>query len=337
MLYILWGQDEYSLYETLDSIKKSLGDQSLLEVNTTALEGQRLTADELRTVCETVPFMTDKRLVVVRGLLERFETKGKYNDRKKGALAKQQDEKVAFIECMSRIPESTVLVLVDDVQIKGTNPILGGLSGKAKVQSFPPLRGNRLSQWTQKYVAKGGGSISPQAVSLMAGLVGSNLRVMMNEINKLVLYTGGRRIEEEDVRAVVSYTHESSVFTLVDAILEFKPGLAGRLLQHLLQMGVSPAHILVMLTRQVRFMARIKELVSSGMPEGEIQNKLGLASEFAWRKTLEQASQSTLGRIEKVYHKLLETDQAIKTGKYDGELAINVLIAELCHTGGQFS
>jgi DNA polymerase III delta subunit len=60
---------------------------------------------------------------------------------------------------------------------------------------------------------------------------------------------------------------------------------------------------------------------------------LGLTSEFAWRKTTEQAERYPLERIKKVYHKLLEADISIKTGKYEGELALNILIAELCQRG----
>ncbi|GAI47378.1 unnamed protein product [marine sediment metagenome] len=62
----------------------------------------------------------------------------------------------------------------------------------------------------------------------------------------------------------------------------------------------------------------------------EIQDKLGLTSEFALRKTLEQAGRYSLARLKEVYHRLLDADLSIKTGKYDAELALNILIAELC-------
>ena len=62
----------------------------------------------------------------------------------------------------------------------------------------------------------------------------------------------------------------------------------------------------------------------------EIQNKLGLTSDFALRKTLERADRYPLARLKEVYHKLLEADLSIKTGKYEGELALNILFAELC-------
>ncbi|NLL90756.1 MAG: hypothetical protein GX226_06645 [Dehalococcoidales bacterium] len=37
-------------------------------------------------------------------------------------------------------------------------------------------------------------------------------------------------------------------------------------------------------------------------------------------------------RLKELYHKLLDTDIAIKTGKYNDELALNILIAEMCTT-----
>jgi len=334
LLYILFGLDEFSLYETLSDIRKSLGDPAMQEINTATLEGQKLTYDELGNLCETVPFMTDKRLVIVRGLLERFDSRGKAANRKAGSQAtKQQAEIATFIEVISRVPETTILVMVDETQIKNSNPLLNAITAKGEVRSFPLLKGSRLHQWIQKRVSEEGGTIAPQAVCLMAELVGSNLRLIANEISKLVLYTGGRPISETDVKTVVSFAQESNIFILVDAIIAYKAGVAGQMLKTLLLAGASPSYVLAMLTRQVRLMARTKELMSAGTPEREIQSRLGLFAEFAWKKTLEQVRQNTLQRIRRIYDKLLETDLAIKTGKYDSELAINLLIAELCHKG----
>ncbi len=198
------------------------------------------------------------------------------------------------------------------------------------VKSFPLLRDTQLRQWIQRRVTEEGSSISHQAVDLLTKLVGSNLWIMNGEINKLLLFTSGRRIEEEDVKTVVSYTQQSNVFAMVDAIVEFKVGLAEQLLEQLLQRGAAPAYLLVMLSRQVRMIVRAKGLGKQGKPKTEIQHRLGLTSEFALRKTVEQAGRYSLPRLKNVYHQLLEADLSIKTGKYDGELALNILVAELC-------
>jgi DNA polymerase-3 subunit delta len=221
--------------------------------------------------------------------------------------------------------------VLQESKLAGNNPLFRELADKAVVKSFPLVRGTKLSQWVQKQVKEeGGGSISPQAVDLLAKLVGSNLWTMASEINKLVLFTSGRRIEEDDVEALVNYTQQVNVFAMVDAIVEFKTELAGQSLQRLFQSGAAPAYLLAMLSRQVQMIVRAKELSKQRKPKTEIQNGLGITQEFVLHKTLEQASRYSLPRLSGVYHQLLETDLSIKTGKYGGELALTILVAELC-------
>jgi DNA polymerase-3 subunit delta len=330
LLYILHGEDDFSLSRALGEIKKGLGDPSMLATNTTLLDGQKVTPGQLRMVVETVPFLAEKRLVIVQGLLGRFESQGKTPRRgKKTPQANERESDIStFAAAMSNIPESTVLVLTDD-RIKSANPLFKQLSG-AKVMAFPLLKGDVLRQWIKQEATAQGAAISPQAVDLLAKLVGGNLWVMSSEINKLSLFTSGRRIEEEDIKAVVSSAQEANVFAMVDAILDFKAGVAQRLLEQLLQQGASPAYLLVMLSRQVRLVVRAKEMRRRRTPEPEIQGRLGLRSEFPFRKTLEQAQRYPLERLKAVYIRLLEADLAIKTGRYEGGLALNLLIADLC-------
>ncbi len=337
MLYILAGQDDFSLAQSLEQIKRNIGDQAVLVASTTTLDGQQVTLDQLRTVCETVPFLIGRRLVIIKGLLERFEPRNRPRRQRKTRQATDQpDEHKPFSDYMGNIPASTILVLIAG-EITGRNPLFKELTSKATVKTFPLLRYAQLRQWIQRRVEEEGGSMSPRAVDLLTKLVGSNLWIMTNEVNKLVLFTSGRRIEEEDVKMVVSYTQQDSVFAMVDAIVEFKAELAERLLEQLLQRGAAPAYLLVMLSRQARMIVRAKELGNQGKPKTEIQNKLGLTTEFALRKTLEQASRYSLPRLREVYHRLLEADLSIKTGKYSGELALNILVAELCQRGKVYS
>ena len=330
MLYILLGEDDFSLTRSLEEIKQGLGDPALLAANTTLLDGQQVTLDQLRTVGETVPFLAEKRLIIIQGLLGCFEPQGKPRRRRKMVPSTgQESEYKSFATYLSKLPDSTVLVLIDG-RIKSNNPLYKQLSAKAEVRSFPLLKGDKLRRWIEGEVAEQGASISPQAVDLLAKLVGGNLWIMSNEINKLALFTLGRRIEVEDIEAIVSFVQEANVFAMVDAILDFKAGAAEQLLEQLLQRGASLAYLLAMLSRQVRMIVQAKELRRHMKPEAEIQSRLGLTSEFALRKTLEQAQRYPLERLKQVYHKLLQADLSIKTGKYEGGLALNLLIADLC-------
>ncbi len=328
MLFILFGLDDFSLHEALEKIKREIGDKSLLESNTTILDGQQLTANKLSEICSTLPFLGSKRLVVIEGFLGRFETRPGKERQKKKKKDNQQSYFEEFSALIEKLPETTVLVLVDR-DIRNNNPFLKQLLPKARVKSFPLLRNNRLRQWISKRVQQEGGTISPQANDLLSCFVGSNLWVMAGEISKLVSYASGRCIEEEDVRAVVSSSQQTSVFNMVDAVLESRTSQAQQIIQQLLKMGLAPPYLLFMLARQARLLINVKELVRKGKSEFEIQNKLGLTSEFAWRKTVEQASRYSFIRLKELYQRLLATDLSIKTGKYEPELALNILVAEM--------
>lgn len=332
MLHVLIGEDSFSIRQALEEIKKGIGDPTVLAANTTIFDGQQVTLEQLRGACETVPFMAEKRLVIVEGLLGRFNPKGKSGRKKTARRTGQPDDCQSIAGYVRQIPDFAELVLVDG-KIGNQNPLLRKLAAGVSVKSFPLLKEPKLRQWIERRLTKAGSSISPGAVTLLVRFVGSDLWIMAGEIDKLGLFTGGRCIEVEDVKVVVSYAQEANVFAMVDAVLECRVGVAQELLQQLLTQGAAPVYLLVMLARQVQIMFRVRMLRSQRKSRNEIQNKLGLTSDFVLRKAWDQADKYSLARLREVYHKLLEADLSIKTGKYDGELALNILIAELGQRG----
>ncbi len=328
MLYILAGPDDFSLNQALAEIKKGLGDASILASCTNVLDGQQVIADELKQICETVPFLGEKRLVIIHGLIERCEASGK--SKRSRTTKPTGQETNAFAPCLNQIPESTVVVMIEsDAANTLKQSLFRELASKAIVRTFPMLKEGRLKPWIQKRVIDMGASISQPAVDLLCRLIGSNLWIMANEIEKLVLYAKERRIEEQDVKLLVGYAQDVSVFTMIDAIVDFKAELAGQLLQQLLRSGAAPAYLLYMLDRQFRMIIRAKELKAQDKPDAIIQTKLGLYNDFALKRTLDQAGRYSYPRLKQIYRQLLDTDMAIKTGRFDSEVALELLVTGL--------
>ena len=328
MLYILAGPDDFSLNESLQGIKRSLGDPAVLATSTTAIEGQKVGADELRHACETIPFLTEKRLVVIYGLIERFEGRNR-SERPKGRGAQQ--DPAPYVDCLSNMPESTIAVMVETEVPSLAKGAFKELAAKAEVKTFPLLKEPMLRPWIQKRITDLGGSISPAAVNLLSQMVGSNLWAMANEADKLVAFAGGRGIEVDDVKALVGYTQDVSVFALIDAIVDFRTESAEQVLQHLLRQGAAPVYLLFMLDRQFRMIIMAKEMKSHGKQDDQIKSGLGLFNDFAYRRTVEQAGRYSLTRLKQIYQQLLDADLSLKTGRLDGDVALNLLVADLCH------
>lgn len=327
MFYILYGLDDFSLNQAVENIKADLGDREMVATSTTSLEGKNLTLSELRNKCDAAPFLSSHRLVIVDGLLGRFEVKQSRPRSGKGKSGNGLGEWEGLASYIKQIPETTVLVLLDE-EVKGHNPLLKKLSPLAEVRTFPLLRGRDLKAWIQQRVKEEGGNITPQAVNLLAELIGGDLWAMNGEIQKLLLYSQERPISEDDVRQLVSYVQEANIFALVDAVAEGRTELAQRILHRLYDDGVAPTYILVMITRQFRLIAQARD-IQKALSRTQIQHSLGLKSDYSLDKTLSQAKLYDFEGVKRAYDKLVETDLAIKTGKYSDKLALELLVTEL--------
>jgi DNA polymerase-3 subunit delta len=330
MLYILYGPDDFSIHQAMERIKTGLGDSQMLEISTSKLDGERLTLREMKDNCNVVPFLSSYRLVIVNGLLKRFEPR--QNKSRPGRLPAKEirselGEWQDLPSHLEQTPATTVLIFIDGM-ISSHNPLLKRLHLVAKVEFFPLLRGSNLKAWIERGVTEEGGSITPEAVNLLAEFVGGNLWIMNNEIAKLLLYVQGRPIDEDDVKQMASYAQETSIFALVDAVLEGQTKIAQQILHRLYQEGASATYILAMITRQFRLAVQAREL-APGLSRQQIQHRLGLSSSYSLDKTLSQAGKYNFEQIKEAYHKLLNTDLAIKTGKYNDQLALELLVTEL--------
>jgi len=327
MLYILYGRDDFSLNQAVEKIKVNLGDLETVATNTTRLEAKNLNLGELRNKCDVAPFLSSHRLVIVDGLLGRFEAKPRKPRSGRSKSGNELGEWKDFPSYIERMPETTVLVLVDE-EVMSHNPLLKKLSPLAEVRAFPLLQGRDLRAWVLQRVKEEGGNISPQAANLLAELIGGDLWAMDGEIQKLLLYSQERPISEDDVRKLVSHVQEANIFALVDAVAEGRTELAQRILHRLYDEGVAPTYILVMITRQFRLIAQARDL-GKGLSRRQIQDRLGLKSSYSLDKTLSQAKLYDFEGVKRAYDKLLETDLAIKTGKYSDKLALELLVTEL--------
>ncbi len=333
MISVFCGPDSFTLHEALAELKAELNGDGMLSTNTAAFEGSQVRPDELLAVCNTVPFMGAHRLVLVEGLLGRFEApRGR---RQAGAGPAGDPGRRAELgpwrdlpAALEGLPPSAALVFVDG-DISESNPLLKLLSPLAQVRRFPRLGQRDLPGWIQARARQEGVDISPAAVRLLADLVGNDLWTLWQELKKLALYASGGRVEDEDVRALTVAAREASVFTLVDAVVEGRPDQALRLLEQLLDQGAAAPYVLAIITRQYRNLLLAKEMMGQRRPRAEIGERLGIKSGFALGKVLEQAGRCPPARLEAAYRRLLEADASIKSGVYREELALEVLVEDL--------
>lgn len=329
MFYILHGDDQFSLGEELARMRGQLagGDPVMADLNTTVLDGRQITLGELRHVTDAVPFMTKRRLIIVHGLLSRLvPPKGE-----------PQPELTDFVDNLAsylpHMPDTTRLVFCEQDKLSASHPILAvareeGKRQQAFIKAFDLPKEKTLPAWIRARAADKGGQISNEATALLVTLIGSDLRTLDQEIEKLLVYAGERIVTSDDVMLLVSRAREASVFHLVDSIGSRQTSRALELLHQLLDDGEEPLRLLSMLARQVRILIQIKELSSRGMTAREIASQAHLHPYVA-EKGIKQARNFEMDQLEAAHDKLVETDWAIKTGRTGDVLALDALIVAL--------
>jgi DNA polymerase-3 subunit delta len=201
--------------------------------------------------------------------------------------------------------------------------------GQKFAMAFPLPKETELVGWIQNRVRGSKGKISGEAAGLLAMLTGRDLRLLDQEIDKLLTYVGGeRQVSADDVRTLVSRARETNIFDLVDCVGRRETARALQWLHYLLEQGEHPLQILTMLARQVRILIQVSELRKQGLVLPGIASQLALHPYVAG-KVIDQAQKFDMTQLEAAHQRLVETDWAIKTGKMEETLALDLLVVGL--------
>ncbi|MFZ2489705.1 MAG: DNA polymerase III subunit delta [Anaerolineae bacterium] len=339
MIYLLHGPDELLRSERLATIRAGLGAPELAELSTSWLDGRKTSVTEVCYHCDVMPFLTPRRLVIVNGLLaqlKRRQAGGKKKDlAPEGDTSTRADaERDALLAYLPTMPDTTDLVLLEAEPVarnerpyKALTQLAG--EGRAEIVLCDAPEERDLPDWVLRRAKQKGGVIEREAAFDLATSIGRNLRLLDNELEKLLAYRGNAgTIRREDVRLLVPYTQEASIFDMVDALGQQDGPRAVRLLRELERDGAAPLYLLSMIVRQFRILVQVSDQMSLGLGKDEIAKAIGLHP-FPTQKAMQQCRAWRMSDLAAAYDRLLAADLAIKTGKQPDDLAIELLVVEL--------
>jgi DNA polymerase-3 subunit delta len=200
------GMEGFLLEERLASMKGAfMGDVSM---NWSVFNAEeQLGVEEVVGLCNTLPFLADERVGIVRN------------------AQRLKDSQIASIERYLDDPcDATRLILCMDAeeQAREADRVLRRLGGRVEVVRFDPVRdrGQRI-RWIVERARMRGKSMGKDAASLLADTAGSALAQLDGEIAKLCLYVGERpEVTTTDVQAVAVRSVEPAFFAFMDSLFE---------------------------------------------------------------------------------------------------------------------
>jgi DNA polymerase III subunit delta len=340
MLYLFFGEDEFACEEALRELESDYwSDPGMADLNRTLLDGRSLTLAELRHHCDAIPFLAERRLVIVEKLITRLD--GNKGSRSADADEEEADELPAstsakelldaLLAYLPNVPDTTDLVLIDaglgPKQSRGRIARwAAGQEGRSVVKQFSHIKGGELQKWIAARVKQAGGQIERPAAARLAQLIGDDLRALSNEIDKLILFpASGEPITADLVQRMVANSQEASIFDIVEAIGNRKWESAIARLRQILYEGAHPLYVFSMIQWQYRLIAQAHALADERLSVPELAKRMGVKP-YPAEKAQAQARRYTREQLVATYDRMLETDLAIKTGKLDPSLALELFI-----------
>lgn len=219
-LYLLLGDDRQGVDQALALLEERLVDPDLAALNAAKLRGSETSVQEVVGLCSTLPMMAERRLLILRE-----------PERLKG------DEELA--DYLADPCPSTTLVLVPSEHDR-RRKLAQTLEKTCTTVVFDPPGPGDLQAWVRRSLAPHGIEVSPEALTLLQDLVETDTLLLSNELEKLALYcTQTKRVEREDVEAVLGRTRAVEVWALTGAIEDGRPELAIAALHRLLGQGAA--------------------------------------------------------------------------------------------------
>jgi DNA polymerase-3 subunit delta len=203
-VYFLYGDEEYLKEEAAQSILRAHVDPTTRDFNLDELRGSSLDAETLASVCATPPMMAEWRVVVVRDAQ---------------ALATAARARSVVEDLVAGPVPGLALILVAQLPDRSKAKFWELLRKKATAVEFPPLASGDVPGWLISHAGAQGYEVEPEAARAMAAAIGSELGVLVQEVNKLIGYVGDRkRIGTPDVEAVVGSIPRVNRWDWFDAV-----------------------------------------------------------------------------------------------------------------------
>jgi DNA polymerase-3 subunit delta len=322
--YYICGEDDFQKEDATKALINSAVDPSVRDFNLDVLRGSDVESRAFESIVSSIPMMADKRVVVVRDT---------------GALRK--DARKAVERYLANPSADVVLLLVESSGGKTDKDF----ANAATVLEFHPLRDDEVPAWISKRAMSDFNTqISLGAAELLYNSTGNDLNLLVTELDKLVSFTGGREITDDDIAAVTGIRRGETITDLLDKIGQRDTTGALALVEHVLSQPKATAVQLVMvLSVQMVAIAWGRAKLEEGTSPGRLQNE--------YYNLLKQAGSVYLGRswssavnawasmantwdrraLEHAMDALLTADVALKETRLSSEeQVVTTLILEMC-------
>jgi DNA polymerase-3 subunit delta len=313
-VYLIFGPEELLLDQAVERLRRRLSAVADLDFNLDAFDGETATADAIVGAANTLPFMSERRLVIVRKA-DRMST---------------ADLNVLAEYATNPNPETTLVLVA--TKIAKNLRIYKAIDKTGQVSEYKAPSKRDYPRTVVEMFAARDRRIGLEAAEVLVRAVGHDLRRLSIEIDKVIAFTGDRQtLSRDDVEEVMSTTAPTSIFDFLDALGSRECRDALRLLASLVAEGESIHGIHAMSLRHVRNLLGVRALRDRGdQPAGAaaIAAQMGMM-EWQARNLIRQADRFAAGELVDALRMAAAGEAEMKTSR-EPRLVFERWIVSVC-------
>jgi DNA polymerase III subunit delta len=308
----LWGEESWLIDEAISKVEPLVLAPEARAFDREVFYGDEVEPQKVITAAQTLPFLGSQRLVLVRAA---------------DALPRSADPPLAAY-CQQPSPSTCLIFTATHTET--SRPLFTCLLKLSWAVRFRRLMGRELSTWIEQRVTAYGCHMSTGAVAALIEAVGNDLRLLSNEIDKLVTSVGpGHAIEVEHLTALTADVRETSAFELARLLSVGDLAEALRAWGKFASSGEYPGLALGAITHHVRQLWRIKLAQRAGVAPDRLARELNIPA-FTVRRLSAQAASIESDRLQQWLEALLEADQTLKRSGLPPQSVFEKLILRFC-------
>lgn len=304
MIVTLTGANDFARKQELDALVsvfvKEHGDMAVER-----LDGEEASADRMRESIESLPFLSVRKMVILR----------------EPSKQKAFTEKITDI--LTAVTETTDVIIVEP-KLDKRSIYYKTLRKQTDFREFGELDANGLARWAMTYVTDHKGTLSSGDARLVIDRIGPNQQMLQSELDKLLSYDTA--ITRKSIEMLVEPSPQSTIFELLDAAFSGNTKRALQLYKEQRAMKVEGLAILAMLIWQVHILTVVK---AAGNRSADEVAKMAKLSPFVVRKSQSVAHKLSGAQIKRLVSDLLEMDISLKTTAIDADEAIQHYLLQI--------
>ncbi len=314
--YYLLGAEDVLKDEILHTILDRGLDPATRDFNFDQRSAQSLEPEELGSLCQTLPMMAERRVVLIRDV---------------EAWKRKPSARAAMLRYLEHPAEETLVILLQGSAEAGEDKDLARLTTAVR---FDPVSPERAVEWVQHRARERGTRLEPDAAEHLVRSVGAELGCLAAELEKLAALPADEALTAARVGELVGIRHGETIFDWRDAVLEDRPARAASLLGPVLsQPGVSGVKLVMLMGTTLVGVGIARSRYDAGIRGRSLEDAMFKAMlrnrPFGLLAYKEEASRWTrwaprwpAARVRAALRAALRADQSLKSTTISNELGI---------------